>query len=238
MSFLGLGTMVTGLILLIGVLLDLLGNAISPPVVVSPGWWQNHLSLCLALLFVGTPLWLYYWGKVLRRAATGRISEWRARSRRIFLYFVVGASIIALAASLVNIVYQILNGALQGSSGVSVLHNAKWSLQALVVAAPLLWYHWQILRLDQHRGAEAAAVQKSVAILAGGQVGDLAPRLEEKLGYRIRVLNRVGQPGGEPIFLSDDELAGLVTEIQQAPSDRVILLALGGKISVLPYQEK
>jgi hypothetical protein len=237
MSFLGLGTLVTGLIYLFGILLGLIIGSISTTVAESHGTWKDALSLCLALLIVGTPIWLYFWGKVLKLAETGGITEWRANSRRIFLYIVVAVAVGALIASLVNIVYQVLNGLLQGNFGVQVLRNIRWSLQALIVAAPLLWYHWRIIRTDQHRGAEAVVMQKTVTLVVSDRSGELAPRLVEKLGYKIRVLYSVS-PIDETALISDEEMMQAVTNIQNAPGTTVLLIALGGKIITLPYREK
>ncbi|MFH1382252.1 MAG: DUF5671 domain-containing protein [Chloroflexota bacterium] len=237
MSFLGLGTLVAGLITLFGVLIGLIVTSLSTQLAIDPGWWRNQLSLCLALLLVGTPMWLYYWGRILQRAATGGVAEWRSRSRRIYLYVIVGVTIITLAADLVNIVYQVLNGVLQSSPGINVLRETRWSLQSLVVAAPLLWYHWRIVRIDQHRGAETAAVHKNVTLLAGSQMGDMVTRIEDKLGFKIRVLYQVGTEEST-VTLSDEELTKLTEDIQAAPSTRVMLVPFGGKITVLPYREK
>ena len=110
MSFIGWGTMSTGIILLFGLILNLLTGITGQIIVAGTTWWQGQLGLCLALLIVGTPLWLYYWNGVLKRIEAGGIEEWRATSRRIFLYAVVVLSIGTLIADLVNIVYQILNG--------------------------------------------------------------------------------------------------------------------------------
>ncbi|MDO8687889.1 MAG: DUF5671 domain-containing protein, partial [Dehalococcoidales bacterium] len=130
MSFIGLGTLITGLIILFGLLFELLTNAASRgTVTVSPGWWRQQLSLCLAMLLVALPIWLYYWNGVLRIVTESGVTERVARSRRIFLYVFVGAAIITLAADLVNIVYQLLNGLLQSKSGAEVFQGAKWSLQ-------------------------------------------------------------------------------------------------------------
>lgn len=237
MSFLGLGTMVAGLIMLFGVLLTLLINTGAPPVAAGGSSWQDPLGLSVALLLVGTPLWLYYWGKVLRRIEAGDITEWRARSRRIFLYVIVGASIITLAADMVNIVYQLLNGILQGNLETRFLRDTRWSIQTLIAAAPLLWYHWQIIRTDQKRGAEAVAAQKKLTLVTSDRTGELAGNLTKKLGYKIKVLNTVGQVGVSP-QIPEDELARLVSIIEMAPSKNVILIATGESVMVLPYQEK
>jgi len=239
MSFVGLGTLITGLIMLIGILLELPINMVNRELVaISPGWWRDQLAMSLALLLVATPIWLYYWNKVLRMATAGGIAERRVRSRRIFLYVVVGAAIITLAADLVNIVYQLLNGLLQGTFGVEVFRGSKWSLQTLVVAIPVLLYHWRVLRQDQRLGAEKLLLRKTVTLLADESAAGLVSKIEAKLGSRIRLLRYLGQTPEDIPVLSDEEVDRLVSDIQAAPSDKVMLVAAGGKVTVLPYQEK
>ena len=239
MSFVGLGALIAGLIILIGILLGLLINAVSSgSVVVSPGWWRSQLSTCLALLVVAVPIWLYCWNKVIQMVTAGGITEWRASSRRIFLYVIVGAAIITLATDLVNIVYQLVNGLLQGTFGVEVFRGSKWSLQTLVVAIPVLFYHWRILRQEQRLGAEKLSLRKTVTLLAGEPAVDLVARIEEKLGSQIHLLRHLGETPEDIPVLSDEEVDRLVSDIQAAPSDKVMLVAAGGKVMVLPYQEK
>jgi hypothetical protein len=238
MSFLGIGTLVAGLSILFGILVDLIINAASTSLTETTGWWRNQLALCLALLLVGTPLWLFYWNRILKRAQAGGIEEWRALPRRIFLYVIIGASIIALAADLVNIIYQILNGTLQGNFDVNVLRNTKWSIETLIVAVPLLWYHWQLLRADQSRGGELAIIRHNVTLLADDRTGELASRLENKLGYKIRILYRVGQGTEIPSVLTDEEIDRLANEVKASPSNDVMLVAFGGKVITLPYQDR
>jgi hypothetical protein len=237
MSFLGLGTLATGLSFLFGTIIDLIIDAAGTSLTVSADWWQDQVSLFLALLVVGTPIWLYYWNSVLKLVQAGGIEEWRSLSRRIFLYVIVGASIITVAADLVNIIYQLLNGALQDNFGVNVLRDSKWSLQTLIVAVPLLWYHWRILRADQRQGAEAVVVHRKVTFLVDDRSGELVSRLENKLGYKVRNLYHVVQTTETPP-LPDEEIDRLVNEIQSSPSDKVMLVVVGGKVITLPYQDK
>ena len=237
MSFLGLGTLATGLSFLFGTIIDLIIHAAGTSLTVSPDWWQDQVSLFLALLVVGTPIWLYYWNSVFKLVQAGGIEEWRSLSRRIFLYVIVGASIITVAADLVNIIYQLLNGVLQDDFGVNVLRDSKWSLQTLIVAAPLLWYHWRILRADQRQGAESVVVRREVTFLVDDRSGELVSRLENKLGYKVRNLYHVGQTTETPP-IPDEEIDRLVNEIQASPSDKVMLVVVGGKVITLPYQDK
>jgi hypothetical protein len=239
MSFIGLGALIGGLIMLLGILLDILTHAVSrAPVVVTSGWWRDQLSLALALLVVATPIWLYYWNRVLRMAAAGGVTERRTRSRRIFLYVVLGVAVITLAADLINIVYQLLRGVL-GTFGVDVLRHSQWSLQTLIVAVPVLMYHWQILRQDQRLGAEVAALRKTVTVLVSDKAVGLVSRIEEKLGYKVRTLLYLGQMPEDFPVLSDEEVSRLADDIQATPGTKVMLIAAGGRtMMVLPYREK
>jgi hypothetical protein len=238
MSFLGLGTLVAGLSWLFGILIDLIINAAGTSLIVATGWWRNQLALCLALLIIGAPLWVYFWNGILKRVQAGGIEEWRALSRRIFLYVTVGASIIILAADLVNIIYQLLSSILQGNFGVDVLRNSKWSLQTLIVAAPLIWYHWRILRTEQRRGAETAVVQRNVTLLVDDRKGELASQLESKLGFKIHLLFHAGQASEGLPALPDEEIERLANEIRSSPSNKILVVALGSKMTVLPYQDR
>jgi len=147
-------------------------------------------------------------------------------------------AVVALSASLINIIYQLLNGVLQGTFGVEVLRHSKWSLQILIVAVPVLMYHWRIIRQDQHLGADVAAVRKTVTVLISGRAAELVPQIEEKLGYKVRWLHYVGQMPEDFPVLSEEEVNRLVSDIQAVPSTKVMLIAAGGRIMVLPYREK
>ncbi len=237
MSFLGLGTAVAGLITLFGLLLELIINALSAPLAVSPGWWTGQAALCLSLLLVGVPLWLYYWNGVIQRVKSGGASEWRAASRRIFLYVVIGASIITVAAGSVNIIYQLLNGLLVDGFGIDVLRNSKWSLQTLFVAGALLWYHWQVMRADQKRGAEKQITRRRVTLLTDDPGRELADRLEDKLGYKVKVLKREGGQGPAFQMLSDEEIERLAGEVAASPGNNVLLVVTGEETRVIGYRE-
>jgi hypothetical protein len=237
MSFIGLGTLVSGLIVLFGTLLDFIINALNPAIAMESGWWQRQLSLSLALLIVAMPLWWFYWNQIIRLAGSGGITEWKARSRRIYLYIIIGASIITLAAVLVNIIYRVLFGALGGSLNTHVLQDIKWSIQALLVAVPLLIYHWQIARNDQRRGAEAAAIHKTVTAIVDSQSRTVIGDLGKKLGTIIRVLEYTGIQS-ESIPLSEEDLVKTVTEIQSSPEQKIMLVIREGKILVLPYRDQ
>jgi hypothetical protein len=233
MAFLGLSTLAVGLSVLLGIFVDT-GTALTG----TSGWWRTQLALCLSLISVGLPLWLYYWNGILKRVQSGGITEWRALSRRIFLYVVIGVSIIMLTADLVNVVSQLLRGIMQSNLNTNFFHDAKWSLQTLIIAAFLLWYHWQVLRADQRRGTESVVQRRNVILFADDPLGELSARLENKLGYKITNLYPTGVNLEKSLPLPDEEIDRLVAAIQSGPVNKVMLVMINGKVSVLPYQDK
>jgi large-conductance mechanosensitive channel len=238
MSFLGLGTLIAGLIILLGIPLDWVINTLKPEtIVMEAGWWNNHLSLGISMLIVSIPLWLHYWGQITAMADRGGVIERRARSRRIYLYVIIGASVVMLAADLVNIVYQLLNGVLSGNLGLEALRNAKWSLQTVFIAVPVLIYHLRIARQDQLLGAETGAVPRKVTVLLSDNKSPVVLLLEQKLGYKVRRVRYTGQPAHNVPQLSDGEAEQLASEIRAAPADKVMLVLFEGDVMVLPYDE-
>ncbi|UCC16865.1 MAG: hypothetical protein JSU58_11005 [Dehalococcoidales bacterium] len=238
MGFIGLGTMIAGIYYLLGVLFDRLFDIFSTAVVFSSGWWGEQLSLSLALLLVSVPIWIYYWRKIIHLVEEGGVTERGARSRRIYLYAVLGFTIIAAVSTLVIIVYQVINGILQSDFGTEFLRNIIWSLSGFLVAVPVLVYHWRILREDQNLGAEKLHRRKRVNILAGEEAEELVDRIEEKLGFRVRRLVYKGEVQAEMPVLTDEDIESLVHDIGLADGESVIMDITGGSIRLLPYGEK
>jgi hypothetical protein len=94
------------------------------------------------------------------------------------------------------------------------------------------------LRQDQRLGAEAKAVRKTVTVLVSDRALGLASRIEEKLGYKVHTLRYLGRKPKDFPALSDKEISRLAADIKAAPATKVMLIAAGGRILVLPYQEK
>lgn len=237
MSFIGLGTTLSGIVFLLGTLLDRIFTAVYGSEIFGFGWWGEQLSLSLALLLVGVPIWLYYWRRILRMAGEGGVEERGARSRRVYLYIVLGLTIIAAVTVLVIIIYQVLNGLLQGSFEWNNLQVLTWNISALVTAVPVLVYHWRVLRADQRYGSEKLPRRKRVNLIAGTEASETISRIEEKLGSRIRLLRHTAETPEEVPALSDDEIDTLVEDIKSAAGEGVVLYISGGRINVLPYEE-
>ena len=237
MSFLGLGTLIAGLIVILGIPLDWAINTLKPEtIVLEPGWWNHHLSLGIAMLAVSIPVWLLYWSRIIDSTEKGGVDERSARSRRIYLYVIIGASVVMLAADLVNIVYQLLNGILAGNLGVETLRNMQWSLQTVFIAVPVLIYHLQIAKQDQKLGSEVAAARKNVTLLVGDKKSPIISLVEQKLGYKVRTAQYVGEWAGGLPALSDAEIEQLVSQVKTSVANNVMLVLIEGHSMVLPYK--
>jgi hypothetical protein len=127
---------------------------------------------------------------------------------------------------------------MQSNLNTNFFHDAKWSLQTLIIAAFLLWYHWQVLRADQRRGTESVVQRRNVILFADDPLGELSARLENKLGYKITNLYPTGVNLEKSLPLPDEEIDRLVAAIQSGPVNKVMLVMINGKVSVLPYQDK
>jgi hypothetical protein len=237
MSLLGLGTLIAGLIITLGIPLDSIINSLTQQTMVTEqGWWNNQLSLSLAMLAVSIPIWLYYWSRITDMAEKNDKDERPARSRRIYLYVLIGASVVMLAADLVNIVYQLLNGALTGSPGMDTLRNMKWSLQTVFIAVPVLIYHFGIARKDQKLGSENIVARKSVNVLVSDDKSPVIALIEGKLGYKVRVSEYAGSLPGNIPQISDGDMDSLISQIKSADAKNVMLVLLEGCTMVLPYK--
>ena len=238
MGFIGLGTMVSGIVFLLGVIFDRLFDAFSTTTIYTAGWWSEQLSISLALMLVGVPIWMYYWRKIVSMVEEGGVTERGARSRRIFLYAVLGFSIIAAISTLVIIVYQVINGILQGDFDKEFYRNIIWSLSGFLAAMPVMIYHWRVLREDQRLGAEKMHRRKRVNVLAGEEAGQLIDRIEEGLGYHVKHLIYKGEVEVEVPEMTDEEIESLVNDISLAGGESVILDITGDSVRLLPYGEK
>jgi hypothetical protein len=113
----------------------------------------------------------------------------------------------------------------------------KWSLQTVFIAVPLLLYHLSAVRKDLKLGAEKAAPVKNVMVLVYDKNSPELALLENKLGYRVRVVQYAGEiPVGLP-KRKEDELDRLAAGINSSAAQDVLVVLLEGQAQVLPYKK-
>lgn len=242
LSGVGLGALAAGLAMLVGVVLNILFAAISSSCRVGSmpvGWWRDPVALFVVLTLFGGAIWAYHWAHTQRNAAHSGAPERAARSRRVYLYTFLCLSIVALVATAVNFVYQVLLWMFQGTALDTVMRNIKWSLQGAAVAVPVLVYHLKVLHGDRAAGSERTAQEKTVIVVVGEDSRHtIVPQLEAALGRHVRVLelsDNKEQPTPPP---SEDELRRLVQDVLSFPDERVLVWAHGGNVRLFSYREE
>jgi hypothetical protein len=241
LAALGLGTLATALVMLFGVVIGVIVPQ-SGEELVRGDWWRNPLALAVSLLLVGAPLWSFYWFSMQRAASVGE-AERSVPSRRIFIYLVLGAAVLAALGNLSAILFMFLRDLLEGQFSTQMVQDAKWSMGVLLTAGAVSVYYWLILGEDRRAlpaseepSTGAPPVRKTVIALATEAAQPLVRRLEAQYGIPIRVWQRL-EPGAVVPTLTDEELRATQERIAQAPGDRVLLTIDASGVCVVPYRE-
>jgi hypothetical protein len=234
-SFIGLMSMAAGIAMLIGSLIDLAAGS-AGVLAISRNYWRGQLSIALAVIIYGAPLWVWYWRQVLAMTAEGGTGETGATSRRVFLYGVVVVAILALVADLVIIIYQSLNGSLQSKAIGEIMRLIEWNIGAVVAMGPVLAYHWRILVRERRGGAEANPERKSATLILPPGMAGVAASLETRLGYRVKLMVATGD--AVPLALTPEKLDQLASDIRQSTGSKVMVVLLDGTLRVIPYQDR
>jgi hypothetical protein len=112
----------------------------------------------------------------------------------------------------------------------------QWSLQTVFIAIPVLIYHLGIARQDQALGSEVTVARKNVTLLIGDKKSPLTSRIEQKLGYKVRIAEYAGGASDDLPVLSDADVDQLVEQVKAAAAGNVMLVLIEGRSMVLPYR--
>ena len=241
LAALGLGTLATGLVTLFGVIIGVMAPQ-SGEELLRADWWRNPLALATTLLLVGAPLWSYYWFGLQRDAGAGLL-ERSALSRRVFIYLVLGAAVLASLGNLSAALFMFFRDLLEGQISAQLLQDIKWSIGALLTAGAVSVYYWLVLGEDrralpapQEPSTGKPPVRKTVIALAAEAARPLLKRIEAQLGVPVRLWQRL-DPDAEVPTLSEEELRATQERVAQAPGDRVLLTIDASGVRVVPYRE-
>jgi hypothetical protein len=234
----GLATLATGLVTVFVLAVE----ALTPDadVVRESGWWREWLAAALTFLLMGAPLWLWYWSDVQRHVRRAPATERPAPSRRVFIFAVAGVSVLTATINLVMVLFQILQGLLEGQLTQNEIYDARWNIAFVLTTGAIGVYYWLVLREDRSSiallgPAVAPTRRKLVFLVAPARVSsDLAPRLE-RFGDRVTRWQRLDlEAGGTPF--SDDEVAALHDRIDSFDAERVMVLVNeDGTVDVVPF---
>ena len=234
MSAIGLGTAAVGVPLIMGAVIGLVLPESGDPIAGADPM-RDQLAFALTALIIGVPLWYWYWPRMQRTVQEGGTAERGALARRIYIYGVLGVLALAGIGSLIGFLAGLFNDLLSGDLTVDFLRNGRWMLGIIVGSGALLPYHWQVLREDQREGGESVSGLKSVTLLAGGEsANELANRLKEALGVRVRLMRAVDESGASA--LSNEQMEALLQSIGSVAAERLLLVAAEGQVKVYGYR--
>ena len=237
----GVATLSAGLVTLVAVAVAVdavAGDARG--VIRSAGWWRNQLALAVTLLAVGTPLWARYWFELQRRAAEAGGRERSALSRRVYLLGIVGAAVLVALVNLTILLFRLLEATLDGDLSRQTVQDSRWPIALLLAAVAAGVYHWLVFREDQRFAREAElppapAGPGEIVLLVAGASEPLARALEQQLGARVRVWQRLDQQAPATL-LSDEQIERLLAQIRAISGERVAVICdANGEIAIVPY---
>ncbi len=245
----GLATLASGLVLLLGAALGVITPQADPPIA-GGDWWKEPFSWGATLTFVGGLLWGRYWRVLQIAAAAQAVEERGSQSRRTYLYAVAGVAVLIALGNLSALLFVLFRDLLEGRLAASTLHESKWFVGTLLMAGAIGVYHWLTLRQDREVAPaepEAAPTPspvaeeeqaselrpKSVIVLAAGEAPTRA--IEARLGYDVQWW-RAGGGLDAPSAMADADLDRLVRDIAEAPGERLLVIVDGAAVRVVPYE--
>ena len=234
MAALGLGAVAAAVIVLAALAVNA-GVEAADPRALDPDWWRGQLAAALSLGIVGVPTWALHWWQRQSRAADPE--EQRATSRRLYVRAAAVASLLAGLGGLSHFLYVLLDAVLDGRAGGDILRQSQWSLAVVAAAIAFGPYHWLVMMEDQRREAKvppAPRLAKAVTVLVPGDGEPFVQGLEERLGGRVRVLQRA-DPGVALPALSPEAIGEVAERIARAPGQRVLVVADAEGVRVYSY---
>ncbi len=186
----------------------------------------------ITALAIGLPVWWATWTPMQQRRA-GDPSEIRSGARRVYLAALAGLGGIVAVVTLSFIVFQLIEGILDGQSFSALIDSTRVPLGLLVATIVVAGYHWAVWRHD--RAVVPAAdrpVELRRLVLVTSDEGDLAARLRTLTGATVTVWHRSDQDGPQPSAEAVAEaLAGITTE-------RALVITAGeGPVQVIPLED-
>lgn len=183
-SFIGLLLFAQGSEQLLGIVLLLLSQ--DPEYAIGGDWWRETLSIGLALVVVGTPLWVGHWIWAQRLARGG--TEEGSALRALYFLAVLGVTLIATAGAAESILFVPFARVAGGSIGAVA---ALDSLPTLLIYGLIWLYHIRQRPAHQIQSGAAATITRwywytatfaSVGIVATSVIPLLSSLLEQLVG--------------------------------------------------------
>lgn len=176
-------------------------TTVSGPVAAGGDSSVNILLAAVVGIVIGAPLWLRYWGRCERHAASDPVTELVSTSRRSFVLAVLGISAVVGLISVVVVLFLFLEDLLAATLGSSTLYDLRFALPLVVTAGAAAWYHLAVFRSDQRLRPEIVAVAPKHVVVVTSKPEALADRLRAVEGFTVdrwEIIGRGSLPGGDP----------------------------------------
>jgi Domain of unknown function (DUF5671) len=139
-ALLGLELLAVGLSDLFAALLERL---FAPAVVGTPELAAMRLSLSVALVIVGLPLWAIHWS--VAQSMARRPDEQHARLRRLYGYLVLFVAVLTVLFALRDLFAALFGAVAAEQAGVQV----ATAIAGIVVQSSIWAYHWRVFSADR-----------------------------------------------------------------------------------------
>ena len=186
---------------------------------------QEQLSLYVTLLLVGLGAWVWYWRNIQTNVADDASdSERGSLVRRIYLYVVASASVLALVIAAGTLLYQGLRSILGISAGDDFVNALNVNVSAALVAAAALLYHVRFLRAE-HRPRPKQERDAAAEQPAAGEAAAAGSVLITISGMDVRsarhLIDQAALPEGATLAFAESELSPheVQTRLQSRPQD-------------------
>jgi len=206
----GLAVLLTGIVGLLGILIDMLTS----PAEVGLSFYREEVAAFIAMIVVGTPVWLLPWRRSQKLALAptdstplgqSAIEERRSTTRKIYLYFYVLVAMLAIFGSAGWFVYHILTALLGADLPNDFITQVLVALVITLLAVGVGVYHWLAIRQDgklEQAGETKRLADISVTVIDGDS-GKLGQIIIEALGQELPGIHI------KPVGLTDGAVAAM-----------------------------
>jgi hypothetical protein len=149
----------------------------------------NTLLGATTVIIVAGPIWWHFWSRIQKVARVSPESEHSSSVRRIYLFLLFGAGGVVAIISLITVVYQLFDGLLTSTLGVSTLNEMRFAIGILVSTGIVAGYHWAIYRHEKDVDVSFASTPINV-LLVGPESTELIRDLKTATGAKVSFLQR------------------------------------------------